>query len=231
MRPSQLCAIEAGDGQWSVDSLARLAAALGADLSVRLYPNTGPPIRDRHQARMVEALLGILNPRWRPTLEVPVRSPARGIIDLVLHDAAAGIMLAVEAQSELRRVEQQLRWSGEKAASLPSSELWRTIGGRDARIGRVLLLRSTRTTRALAANLESTFRAAYPADHGAARRALTTPDDPWPGDAIVWMGVDGAGATVLERRPAASRPRGDRLAPQLRPPERPSPTASRRPAR
>ena len=203
MQPSQLWAIEVGEGQWSIDSLARLAAALGADLSVRLYPNTGPPIRDRHQARMIEALLRVLHPRWRPTLEVAVRSPARGMIDLVVHDPVARIVLAVEAQSELRRVEQQLRWSAEKAASLPSSLVWRTIADTDTRIGRVLLLRSTRTTRALVADLESTFGAAYPAGHAAARRALTTADAAWPGDAIVWVAVDGAGASVLERRPGA----------------------------
>lgn len=202
---SFLARIESGGARPTIETLSRLAAALGADLNVRLYPNTGPPIRDRHQARMIEALLRVLHPRWHSTLEVAVRSPARGIIDLVLHDPVAGIALAVEAQSELRRVEQQLRWSGEKAASLPSSALWSTIRTREPRIGRVLLLRSTRTMRTLVADLEKTFRVAYPADHAAARRALTTPDEPWPGSGIVWVSVDGREAAVLERRPAAAR--------------------------
>ena len=50
-------------------------------------PNTGPLIWDRHQARIVEGLLGKLHPRWRPATEVGVTRPARGWIDVVLHDA------------------------------------------------------------------------------------------------------------------------------------------------
>lgn len=53
-----------------METYARLAAALGADLSARLYPNTGPAIRDRHQAGIPEALLALLHPRWRPHTEV-----------------------------------------------------------------------------------------------------------------------------------------------------------------
>ena len=46
-------------------SLAGIAAALGCDLSVRLFPGTGPRIRDRIQVAMSEALLASLHPRWR----------------------------------------------------------------------------------------------------------------------------------------------------------------------
>src|SRR4051794_40011319 len=35
--------------------LASLAGLLGADVSIRLFPGTGPRIRDRHQAPIVEA--------------------------------------------------------------------------------------------------------------------------------------------------------------------------------
>ena len=34
----------------SLATYARIAVPLGADLATRLYPNTGPIIRDRHQA-------------------------------------------------------------------------------------------------------------------------------------------------------------------------------------
>ena len=56
--PSYLGRIEAGTASPSIDTYARLAAALGSDLSVRLYPNTGPTIRDRHQARIAERCSG-----------------------------------------------------------------------------------------------------------------------------------------------------------------------------
>ena len=60
---SFLARVESGTATPSFETYALLAAALGADLSVRLYPNTGPAIRDRHQARILEALLAMLHPR------------------------------------------------------------------------------------------------------------------------------------------------------------------------
>src|SRR4051794_31251245 len=114
--------IEDGLAKPSFETYARLAAALGSDLAALLYPNTGPAIRDRHQARILEALINKLHPRWRAYPEVAVRPPARGWIDIVLHDKSAGSLVAVEIQSVLPRLEQLLRWSAEKAASLPSWE-------------------------------------------------------------------------------------------------------------
>ncbi len=68
-------------------------------------------------------------------------------------------------------------------------------------ISRLLLLRSTRTTRALARDLSETFDAAYPARPDDVMHALTRADEPWPGAGILWVAVDGETATVLERRP------------------------------
>src|SRR4029079_13173812 len=47
----------------TLETYARIAAALGADLAARVYPQTGPRIRDRHQARMAEGLIGARHPR------------------------------------------------------------------------------------------------------------------------------------------------------------------------
>jgi transcriptional regulator with XRE-family HTH domain len=122
--PAYLGRIESGHERPSVETYQRLALALGADLSTKLYPNTGPAIRDRHQATMLELLLQVTHPRWQRFTEVAVRRPSRGWIDAVLHDASARLAVASEIQSELRRLEQVVRWSGEKAASLPSWEGW-----------------------------------------------------------------------------------------------------------
>jgi transcriptional regulator with XRE-family HTH domain len=143
MDSGSLARILAGTVRPSVDTYARLATALGADLSSRLYPNTGPAIRDRHQAPMLEALLTVLHPRWSPFTEVAVWRPSRAWIDAALHDPRAGILLASELQSELRRLEQLVRWSAEKAASLPSWEGWVHLGG-EPRIERLLVVRRTR---------------------------------------------------------------------------------------
>lgn len=182
--PSYLRRVEAGLAQPSVETYARLAAALGADLAVRLYPNTGPTIRDRHQARISESLLALIHPRWQAFPEVAVRHPSRGWIDLGLHDPRGSVFVAVEIQSELQRLEQLVRWSSEKAASLPSWEGWTHIGDAPD-VSRLLVIRDTRATRAVAKEFRRLLAATYPADGEDALAALTGVAR-WPGPAILW---------------------------------------------
>jgi hypothetical protein len=103
-------------------------------------------------------------------------------------------------QSEVRRLEQQLRWSHEKAESLPSADFWRFVE-RAPRIDQLLILRSTRSNRQLAARFSETLAAAYPASPIDAYRALTTPDIAWPGSAVLWASVEDDTARILERPP------------------------------
>lgn len=195
-----LSLIERGLREPSLAVLAATSYALGGTLNVRLYPGTGPRLRDPIQGRIVEALVRILDPRWIRSLEVPVHRPARGVIDLLAHDQTAGVVVATEVQSELRRLEQQVRWSNEKAESLPSADFWRFVDG-TPRVDRLLVLRSTRTNRQLAERFAETLRVAYPASPNAACRALTSPDVPWPGSALPWAEVVGDNARILDRRP------------------------------
>jgi HTH-type transcriptional regulator / antitoxin HipB len=181
---------EAGRIAPTLETYQRLASALGADLAVRLYPNTGPAIRDRHQAAMLEALLAMLHPRWRAFTELAVRRPGRGWIDAALHDPEARVLVATELQSELRRLEQLIRWSAEKAASLPSWDGWTHLG-EAPHVERLLVVRRTRGTRAVASELERQLRVAYPAHPQDALAALHG-TAPWPGPAMVWATADGA---------------------------------------
>ncbi len=197
-----LSLIERGLREPSLAVLVAIANALGGSVSVRLFPGTGPRVRDAIQARITEALVHILHPRWTRMVEVPVHRPASGVIDVVAHERVARIILATEIQSELHRVEQQLRWSNEKAESLPSADFWRFIED-DPKIDRLLILRSTRNNRAIAARFVETLAVAFPADPTAAYRALTTPDAPWPGSALLWATVEGDVARILERAPRA----------------------------
>jgi transcriptional regulator with XRE-family HTH domain len=185
--------------------IARLAAALGMSLSVRLYPGTGPLIRDHLQAAMVRALLGILDDHWRTRLEVPVYRPVRGVIDVVLDDSTDGPIVACEAHSELRRLEQQLRWSRSKAdalrlarAGLPDGSSGSVETSRP--VSRLLLLRSTARNRASVTEYADLVAAAYPARTADAFAALTR-DSPWPGDALLWCRVEDGQATILDRPP------------------------------
>jgi len=195
-----LTQIIAGDRQPSVAVLVALASALGADLSIRAYPTTGPAIRDHLQARIVEELVRITDRSWQRSIEVPVFRPVRGFIDLVLDRRFPADVVASEVQSRLERLEQTVRWSQEKARSLPSSDLWR---GRtaDPAIHRLLVLRSTSATREVARRFEGTLRAAYPAPARAVFRAITEADRPWPGDGILWADLRGDVATILDRPP------------------------------
>ena len=195
-----LSLIERGLREPSLAVLVAIATALGGDVSLRLFPGTGPRLRDPIQARITEALVRILDARWTRLVEVPVHRPARGVIDLVAHDRAAGIVIATEVQSELRRLEQQLRWSNEKARSLPSADFWRFVEP-DATVEQLLVLRSTRVNRELAERFTETLAVAFPASPIDAYRALTTPDVPWPGSSILWARVEGDAARILESPP------------------------------
>ena len=198
--PGYLSQVLSGDCEPSVAVLTAIATTLGADLSLRVYPSTGPSVRDRIQVRIVEALIGIADPRWLPSIEVDVRRPARGFIDLVLDSAADRVTVASEVQSRIDRVEQLIRWSRDKAASLPSAGLWREIQG-DRTISRLLVIRSTVATREVVRQAHGTFAAAYPARAGDVHAALTTATAPWPGAGILWADVHGDVVRILDRPP------------------------------
>lgn len=201
-----LSRIERGLSEPSLSVLVALGDALGADLTVRLYPSTGPRIRDHLQAHMTEALLARVDPSWRQLLEVAVTRPARGFIDLVLARPTDPV-LAVELHSELRRLEQQVRWASDKAGSLPSAPEWSFLseGRPDVGISRLLILRSTRATRDLANSFAQTLAAVYPARTEDAVAALVRPDVAWPGAAVVWAEVRGSSCRILETPPRSVR--------------------------
>lgn len=195
---SHLGRIEAGTTNASLETLVAVATAMGADLSFRFYPGSGPRLTDRHQARMIESLLRGLAPAWRPHLEVPVFRPARGFVDAVFERIDRPLLVVSEAQSTLSRLEQQVRWAAEKAASIASSDL---VGpGPIPTVSKLLILRSTASTRDLARSFESSLRAAYPArSHDAVASLLE--GAPWPGDAIVWIRIEGDRVDVLDGPP------------------------------
>jgi transcriptional regulator with XRE-family HTH domain len=190
--------VEEGTEHPSPETLIRLGLALGADLRAHLYPNTGPMVRDRHQARILEALLGSLDARWRPFTEAAVRKPGRGWIDAVLHDPRDRVAVATEIESMLRRLEQLVRWHGEKAASLPSWDGWVRLG-EEPRIGQLLIVRHTRANRSTVADFRQQLRVAYPAHPDDALAALTGTST-WPGNAMAWTVIEGARTRLVGRR-------------------------------
>ncbi len=197
--------IELGERGASIGVLVAVSTVLGTRLSVKTYPDTGARIRDRHQAAMLEALLAILHPRWRRLLEVAVHRPARGYIDAVVADVRPEVRLvvAIEVQSDLRRLEQQIRWAAEKSESLPSAAAWSFLAPPDMpgpMVSRLLLLRSTAATRSLAREFPQVFEAAFPARSADVYHSLTT-DSHWPGPGVLWARVESGRASILPTPP------------------------------
>jgi transcriptional regulator with XRE-family HTH domain len=202
--PSHLSAIEHGRSEPTLAAAAAIGAALGADVSFRLYPVSGPRIRDHLQAAMVDCVLREAN-SWERHPEVAVRRPVRGFIDLVL--VRPDLVVAAEFHSEIRRLEQLVRWSSEKAAALSSADGWAAWSRHSVpRVDRLLVLRSTRHNRDVVRANAEVLRTMYPANPITARRALSGAAE-WPGSAIVWVHVEGGTARMFERLPPGQRGR------------------------
>ena len=169
----------------SIETYARLATGLGGDLSIRIYPNTGPAVRDRHQARIGEALVTMAAPGWTPFPEVGVRHPVRGWIDFVLVDRTSAVVLATEIESMPRRMEQVIRWSSAKAEALPSAPGYPFGARTTPAVHRLLIVRDTQANRTIGALFQASIKAAYPADPWHALAALRG-ETQWPGSAVLW---------------------------------------------
>ena len=200
---SHYSTIEAGTVVASVELHERIALALGGQLNVRFYPGTGPRLWDRFQAPMVEAFIRILHPRWQRFPEVVVQRPAYGVIDLALADPPKQLLVATEFQSQLRRLEQQIRWARTKALGLAETSVAQLLTGSPT-VERLLVLRSTAATRALAREFEATLSAAYPARTADVLASLTGAAL-WPGSGIVWITIDKGDVHVMDRRPPGVR--------------------------
>jgi transcriptional regulator with XRE-family HTH domain len=203
--PAHLSGVEGGQSEASLDVLVSIAEALGGSVTIRLHPGTGPRVRDHLQAAIADELVSRVHARWRRFPEVPVYRPVRGVIDLVLHDEAVAQLVAVEIQSELRRLEQVVRWSNEKRDALPSATIWRWAAADAApKVTGLLVVRNTRANRDTVNDHAALIGAAFPAPARDAVAALTGTAE-WRGNAVVWAEVDGAGARILDGPPRTVR--------------------------
>jgi hypothetical protein len=111
--------------------------------------------------------------------------------------------VVAEIHSEIRRLEQVVRWSNQKRDALSSADLWgfaaRTAHA-DLRVSGLLVLRSTSATRALVEQHAAIFEAAYPA-RAADVWASLAGAAPWPGPGLIWASVRDGRASILDRPP------------------------------
>lgn len=128
--------------------------------------------------------------------------PARGVIDVVLARADLQLAVAGEVHSEVRRLEQMLRWGNQKRESLPSADLWRFLvaSGPAPETSSLLVVRSTAATRAVARDHPATLAAAFPARSADAWDSLVD-GGPWPGSSLLWADVEGGRATIRRTPP------------------------------
>jgi hypothetical protein len=113
------------------------------------------------------------------------------------------VVVASEIHSDIRRLEQLLRWASQKVEALPSAAAWPLISGErsDVERSQLLVIRNSRANRDLARGFEETLRLAYPGRSADAVAALRDPHTPWPGASVIWADVGGGGAVILDRPP------------------------------
>ena len=197
--------IEAGVARPSLPILTAIGVALGADLSLRYFAGSGPRLHDRFQAPILEAILRRLDARWRPEVEVPVSNPIRGVIDLMLTDRASPPSLRAKSSRSSAGSSSRSGGRRRRPTVLPANSRSASPTGASIAVSRLLILRSTVTTRELARTFEATLAAAYPARTEDVVSALTTSRVPWPGPGIIWVRLENGRGTVLDHPPRGVR--------------------------
>jgi transcriptional regulator with XRE-family HTH domain len=141
---------------------AIVSAALGQNLSVKLYP-VGPPVRDAAHVQLLSDFVQRVSPAWRRTYEAPI--PIQGdrrAWDLVL---VGPIAIGVEAET--------------RPGDLQALERSMHLKQRDSNLKRVVLVvRGSRRNRLLIRELLPVLRTAFPLGTAEVMRALREGRDP-----------------------------------------------------
>jgi Helix-turn-helix. len=154
--------------QLTIELAAKMAAALGLQLSVTLHPD-GNPVRDAAHVALLERFRARLAPglRWRTEVPIPIEGDRRSA-DAVVD--GSGVVAMIEAETHIDDVQALERRVGAKL--------------RDLGIARVILLvADTRHNRTVVAN-NVALRTRFPVSTRACLSALGRGVDPR-GDALV----------------------------------------------
>lgn len=156
----------------SVDRVAIVAAVLGLNAYVGLYPE-GSPLRDAAHLALIERLRRRLGDRLRLMVEVSMPLPGDlRSADGVIEGAAPRLKIMVEAETRIADVQALLRRVRAKQRDLGCDRL-------------ILLLSDTRHNRAVLV-AHPGLRVEFPVDPRASLRALADSNDPG-GDALVLL--------------------------------------------
>jgi transcriptional regulator with XRE-family HTH domain len=108
--------VERGIRSPSLEVAHRLAAAIGHDLAVRLYPASGTRLRDSGQLALLEQITRQAALTWHARMEVPIADGDRRAADLILRGPAE--ILHIEAEGGLADLQAQVRAAQLKRTAL-----------------------------------------------------------------------------------------------------------------
>ena len=180
---SVICRMEQGDPNVSSRIRSRASAALGADFRMAIYAAGAPLIHDAAHASLIEAVLRMCHPTWRPTVEAPVPGPGRRSTDLRL-DRGEHLVL-IEVETRIHALEAIIREVAEKRAAVIEA----AAPGR--RVHVVLVLPPTRHHLALVRAHPGIVAAVFPMLPGQIANALRSGSAPI-GDGILWLSTHGS---------------------------------------
>ena len=168
---SSIGRMERGEGhRMTIDSLASLAAVLGLDLRIGLFP-AGSPVRDAAHLALIERLRSRVSPvlRWRTEVPVPLPGDLRSA-DVVIHGDLVDAFVEAETRlGDLQGIERRI-----------------SLKQRDLGIRRVILLvADTRHNRAVLED-HPELHGRFPISTRACLLALREGRDPG-GDALVLL--------------------------------------------
>jgi transcriptional regulator with XRE-family HTH domain len=177
--------LESGDARLSFANVARVAAALGLELSARFYPGAGVGLRNSGQLALAEVVRARAHHSWRIGFEVPVGEQSRQAADVVLSGASGGLHL--ELETRLVDFQAQLR-SGE----LKRNAMQQRYG---TRLAFVLALRDSATNRAAVRAHRAVIATALPATASEVWHAIQT-GEPLTADGLLWLRPPGRRALI-----------------------------------
>lgn len=169
--------VERGRASPDLRCMARIAAGLGHQLSIRLYPTDGIRLRDSGQLGIAEIIRSEAHRSWAVNLEVPVAGPPdRRAADMVLLGAAG--IIHVEIERGLRDFQAQLRAAQLKRLALAERY------GRQVRL--LIAVPDTVAARQAVAPHSTIIQASLPITSRAAWAAVRS-GMALPGDALLWV--------------------------------------------
>ena len=182
-------------GSLSVDTLARIVAALDArlDVTVRWRGEHLDRLLDEAHARLVEAIVSMLVALgWEVAVEVTFAVFAeRGSIDVLAFHQPTRTLLVIEAKTVMPDAQAMLATLDRKVRLAPEIAVRR--GWVPEAVAKLLVLEATPIARQRVRRIDATLRAAFPSRGVAIRRWLASPNGAL--DGIVFVRTATAGSS------------------------------------